>query len=284
MLWCEHSRVVMQNLIKDGRVCVDDVVCRRAAQTITAGQWLSVDLSAVATPTTDCAAEDIALDIVHEDAALIIVNKPAGMVVHPGHGNSTGTLMAALLHHHTGAVNLVRGGIVHRLDKGTSGLLAAAKTPRAQNNLIAQFKRRDIGREYLALVHGEPPATGVINLPLGRDRRAPTRMAARFAGKESITRFSVEKRWNGFALLRCRLETGRTHQIRVHLEHNGYPLVGDPIYRRRARPSGLSIQRQALHATLLRLCHPANGEQRQWQAPPPPDMLQAIRELDEKPR
>lgn len=279
------SRVLLQQAIRDGGVRVDGVLCTRAAQRLTPRCEVALNRQLLAALQPDaaaaCAAEEIALDIVYEDDTLLVLNKPPGQVVHPGHGNRSGTLQNGLLHHHAAAANLVRAGIVHRLDKDTSGLLAVAKTPLAQRHLIAQFKARQIGREYLALVHGSPPPTGVICQPLRRDRQQPTRMAVAAGGKVAETRYVRQRQWRGFALLACTLHTGRTHQIRVHLEHSGYPVVGDQTYRRRATPLPLPCARQLLHATTLRLLHPRTKVPCCWHCPPPPDMLAVLDVLDE---
>lgn len=257
---------------------IDGVVSRRPSQAVDGGQTLAVDFSALPPPDAPCEAENIPLEIVAEDAQLLIINKPPGMVTHPGRGNRTGTLQSALLNHDAALAALPRAGLVHRLDKDTSGLLAIAKTAAACKYFLEQFKTRSVGRVYLALTHGMPPPTGVIDLPIGRSRRQPTKMAVRADGKPSVTRFVVEKRWQNHTLLRCLPETGRTHQIRLHLAHGGYPIVGDTLYRRRGQQPVLC--RQALHAAELRLRHPTSGEQCEWRAPLPSDMREAIARLD----
>ena len=280
LLLPEFSRSRLQTLIGNGRVLVDGVPCRQPAKKIAVGQRLSVNLNDLPPADDRCLPEAIPLDICHEDDHLIVINKPPGLVTHPGHGNREGTLQSALLNHHPAADGLPRGGLVHRLDKETSGLIVAAKTSIAQRRLIRQFESRTIGREYLALVHGNPTGTGVIDKPIGKDRQNPIRMTIRTGGKEATTLFSVIDRWPGFALLRCRLKTGRTHQIRVHLENQGLPIVGDPTYRRGARPTPqLAAARQMLHAATLRLSHPHTDEPCEWSRPPPPDMQAVLRQL-----
>ena len=278
------SRALLQQLIRGGGVRVDGAPCTRAAQRVPPRGEVAVDARLLAALQPDaaatCEAEEMPLDIIYEDDTLLVLNKVAGQVVHPGHGNRRGTLQSGLLHHHAGASALVRAGIVHRLDKDTSGLLAVAKTAQAQRHLIAQFKSRQIGREYLALVHGSPPPTGVISRPLRRDRQNPTRMAVAAGGKEAQTHFVRRRQWRGFALLSCTLHTGRTHQIRVHLEHSGYPVVGDKTYRRRATPLPLPCPRQMLHATKLHLTHPRSKELCEWHAPMPADMQAVVDALD----
>ena len=283
MLWPEYSRTAIQKSIKNGEVRLDGIVCCRSSQPVVAGQRLQAVFSQPP-PSNDCAPEALALDIVYEDNSLLVINKPAGLVCHPGHGNRQGTLQAGLLHHFALAKELPRGGLVHRLDKDTSGLLVAAKTPQAQRRLIAQFKQRTIRRIYLALVQGTPPPTGRVDLPIGRHRHQPTKMAVRTNGKPAVTRFVVEKQWRNFAFLRCFLETGRTHQIRVHLAHKGYPIVGDRLYAagRKVPATIPDIARQALHAVCLQLLHPSNGELCEWECPPPADMTAAMRQLEQR--
>lgn len=278
------SRASWQRRILDGGVMLGDDECRRAAYKLRGGEEMAVlyigdDDDAAADD--DCAPEDIALDIVYEDDDIVVINKAPGLVVHPGRGNKQGTMQAALLYRRPSSANLIRAGIVHRLDKDTSGLLVAANNKRAQRQLTLQFQQRTAGREYLALVFGEPPQTGVIDRPLARSRREPTKMAVAEGGREAITRFAVERRWRGLALLRCFLQTGRTHQIRAHLEYCGYPLAGDASYRKRARPLPFAVPRQMLHAETLRLVHPQDGTTKKWQQPPPPDMMEVITKLDE---
>jgi len=225
-------------------------------------------------------AQRMALAIVHEDRDLIVIDKPAGLIVHPGAGNPDRTLMNALLAHAPALRLVPRAGIVHRLDKDTSGLMVVAKNLTAQANLAAQLADRSVKRTYLALVHGAPPAQGEIDAPVGRDTRARTRMTVTLAGrgKEARTRYRVLERLGKFALVECRLETGRTHQIRVHLQHIGHPLLGDPVYRRGAR-SNVDFPRQALHAAELELVHPRTGRRKDWKAPLPADMKKLLAAL-----
>ena len=278
-----YSRVLLQKLINGGGVAVNGKICTRPAQKIAAGAVLAVEQARLAQLTEiddTCRPESLSLQIVYEDEALLVVNKASGMVTHPGHGNRHGTLQSGLLHHHAGAAALARAGIVHRLDKDTSGLLVVAKTVTAQKQLLSQFKTRQISREYLALVCGAPPATGIIRGRILRHRHERQRMAVTAGGKEAVTNFICQRRWRGFALLHCKLETGRTHQIRVHLEHNGYPVMGDKVYRRRAPPLPVTVPRQMLHAETLRLLHPLSGALHEWHCPPPPDMQQVLAALD----
>lgn len=221
--------------------------------------------------------EDIAISIVHEDDALLVINKPPGLVVHPGSGNWSGTLLNALLGHLPALARLPRAGIVHRLDKDTSGLLVVAKTLAAQTDLVRQLQARDVRREYLALAHGRIARSGTIEAPIGRHPVQRTRMAVVARGRHAITHYEVLERFPDSTLLRCRLETGRTHQIRVHLRSIGHPLVGDPAYGK--RNSALAFTRQALHAERLALRHPQTGRVTTWRVAPPADLQRLIRTL-----
>ena len=237
-------------------------------------------------------AQDIALDIVHEDEHILVINKPAGLVVHPAAGNWDGTLLNAVLHHAPQLQEVPRAGIVHRLDKDTSGLLVVAKTIPAQTALVRQLQARSVKREYRALVWGQIWRNGRVNEPVGRHPHSRTRMAVVRGGKPAVTHYEVLERFAVHTYLRCMLETGRTHQIRVHMQHLKAPLVGDPVYGMRgilplrAMTQGLSeavqnFGRQALHAVRLGLLHPATGESMEWQAELPVDMkalLEAMRE------
>ena len=232
--------------------------------------------------TTAVAPEAIALDIVHEDASLLVIAKPAGMVVHPGSGNWNGTMMNALLAHVPQLATLPRAGIVHRLDKDTSGLLVVAKTLAAQLSLVRQLQAHTVKREYLALVHGCIARDGKVEAPIGRHPVQRTRMAVSTRGKPAVTHFQVIERYAHATLLRCRLETGRTHQIRVHLQSLGHPLVGDRVYGRNRRSPDAAISgfaRQALHAERLEFLHPASGKTAAWQAPLPADIRGLIAAL-----
>jgi 23S rRNA pseudouridine1911/1915/1917 synthase len=233
-------------------------------------------------------AENIALDIAYEDDALLVINKPVGLVVHPGSGNWEGTLLNALLHHAPQLASVPRAGIVHRLDKNTSGLLVVAKTVAAQTALVRQLEARSVVREYLALVHGELARDGKVDAPIGRHPSQRIKMAVVESGKTAVTHYHIENRFPSCTLLRCRLETGRTHQIRVHMARIGHPLVGDRVYLKgpqkcvpqlRALLNG--FPRQALHATRLALEHPVSGEWMEWNAPLPQDMQQLLHQIKE---
>ncbi|MBU3068310.1 23S rRNA pseudouridine(1911/1915/1917) synthase RluD [Aestuariicella sp. G3-2] len=240
----------------------------------------------------DWEAEDIPLDIVYEDDYILVINKPAGLVVHPAAGNRSGTLLNGLLFHCPDLINVPRAGIVHRLDKDTTGLMVVAKTLEAHADLVAQLQERTVSREYEAIVPGVMTGGGKVDEPMARHPRQRQKMAVvQFGGKEAITHYRVIKRFTAHTHIRLKLETGRTHQIRVHMAHIGYPLVGDSTYAGRmkipkqASPELLEMLkgfgRQALHAAQLGLIHPATDEYMEWQAPRPDDMAELLRLLAE---
>ncbi len=240
------------------------------------------------------AAEEIPLDIRYEDADLIVVNKPAGLVVHPGAGNQSGTLQNALLHYDPGLAQIPRGGLVHRLDKDTSGLLVVARSLRAHTALVEQLSERDVHRQYVAIVYGRMVAGGTVSAPIGRHPRDRLKQAVREDGREAITHYRVRERFRALTLIECRLETGRTHQIRVHLAHVRHPLVGDAQYGTglklpRAASAVLAdalrgFQRQALHAERLEFAHPADGRTIAVEAEMPADMAALVEALREDTR
>ena len=288
------SRTRLTAVIAAGGVTVDGRAARPALK-LKAGQQVEAEIPPL--PPETMAPEAIALAIVHEDDDVLVVDKPAGMITHPGAGRPTGTLAAAALAHApqiAGVGGPRRPGIVHRLDRGTSGLIVLAKTPRAYDALVAQLARRAVSRRYLCLVHGAPArAEGVIDAPIGRDPRSRTRMAVAPVGKgkRAVTRYRVLERLAGASLVECRLETGRTHQIRVHLASLGHPLLGDDTYgarRGRATPAlGEALERLvanldgvALHAAGLAFAHPATGAAVECASPLPPRierLLDALR-------
>ena len=272
----QYSRNRLQAWLKTGCVLVDGFHAEGSSRTI-GGERIEL----APPPARDVAmpeAQRMPLAIVFEDADLIVIDKPAGLVVHPGAGNPDRTLMNALLAHEPALRQVPRAGIVHRLDKDTSGLLVVSRNLTAQARLAEQLASRSVRRSYLALVHGDPPARGTIDAPVGRDARVRTRMAVTRRGKEARTIFRVLERFGDAALLECRLETGRTHQIRVHLQHIRHPIVGDPLYRRGARHA-VPFARQALHAAELELIHPRSGRRMRWSAPLPADMAALLARL-----
>ncbi|MDR2366173.1 MAG: 23S rRNA pseudouridine(1911/1915/1917) synthase RluD [Zoogloeaceae bacterium] len=280
----QYSRSRLQAWIKGGQAQINGVEVQDARKKLRGDEILTIlPLPDPDEKSLSSAPEDIALDIRFADADLFVLNKPAGLVVHPGNGNWRGTLMNALLHHDPALAAIPRSGIVHRLDKETSGLMAVARTLTAQTSLVRQLQARSVRREYLAVALGEVARDGVIDAPIGRHCQARTRMAVRKdnAGKPAVTRYQVVRRYRGATLLACQLETGRTHQIRVHMAHLGHPLLGDPLYgRRRATPPGApTFSRQALHALRLTLRHPVSGENMTWEAPPPEDMTNLLAAL-----
>lgn len=290
----EHSRSRLQAWIKSGLITVDGVASTSKTK-VWGGEKVAVDVQ-VKPETRAFTAEDIPLNIVYEDDHILVINKPAGMVVHPAAGNWSGTLLNALLFHAPQLHDVPRAGIVHRLDKETSGLLVVAKTLNAQTHLVRQLQARTVKREYRAIVWGQLWRNGVVDQPLGRDPRSRTKMAINRMGKPAITRYEILERFSVQTYLRCNLETGRTHQIRVHMQHLKAPLVGDPVYGFRGivpiramtqtlRDAVSQFHRQALHAIKLGLVHPATNEFMEWQIELADDMkvlLEAMRHEDER--
>ncbi|MFM2056431.1 MAG: hypothetical protein RLY71_816 [Pseudomonadota bacterium] len=268
----EFSRSHLQSLIDAGHVRVQGQVLRSNARRLAAGQQVEVDLWPTA-QSTAFRPEPMALAIVHEDDALLVIDKPAGLVVHPAAGHWSGTLLNGLLAHHAGAATLPRAGIVHRLDKDTSGLMVVAKTLQAQTALVRAIAAREVHREYCALVHGALPASlASIEAPIGRDPVSRVRMAVLASGKPARTDIRLLGFRDGCSAVQCRLHTGRTHQIRVHLSSRGYPLLADAVYG--GRPL-LGLQRQALHAARLAFVHPLHGGEVEFHAALPADLAAA---------
>ena len=276
----QYSRSRLQAWLKSGHVRVKRGACDLRVEGST--PVLGGERVELAPPPAHDArmprAQRMPLDIVFEDRDLIVINKPVGLIVHPGAGNPDRTLMNALLAHQPALRQVPRAGIVHRLDKDTSGLLVVAKNLTAQARLAEQLAARSVKRTYLAVVHGDPLARGTIDAAVGRDTRVRTRMAVSHRGKQARTNYRVLERFGKAALLECRLDTGRTHQIRVHLQHIRHPIVGDPVYRRGTRP-GIAFARQALHAAELELAHPRSGKRMHWSAPLPEDMAALLARL-----
>ena len=279
VLFHDFSRSRLQQWIRDGQVQVDARVLRPKDKVYTGQQ---VTLQASLSPEGDWEAQDIPLPIVYEDEHLLVINKPAGLVVHPAAGNYSGTMLNALLHHVPQLENLPRAGIVHRLDKETSGLLVVAKDLSTHKELVTQLQAREFEREYQAIVVGVMTSGGTVEAPLGRHPVQRKRMAVVERGKPATTHYRVIERFRAHSLIRVTLETGRTHQIRVHMAYVHFPIVGDPIYGGRLKlPRGGSsalvdalqhFRRQALHAARLGLMHPQTGEYMEWEAPLPEDM------------
>ncbi|PPC93210.1 MAG: 23S rRNA pseudouridine(1911/1915/1917) synthase RluD [Methylotenera sp.] len=288
----EHSRSRLQAWIKEGLVTVDKSTSTSKTK-VWGGEQVIVQVQAK--PENKAfIPEDIPLDIVFEDDHILVINKPAGMVVHPAAGNWSGTLLNALLFHAPQLKDVPRAGIVHRLDKETSGLLVVAKTLAAQTNLVRQLQARTVKREYRTIVWGQIWRNGRIDQPIGRDPRSRTKMAINRMGKPAVTRYEVLERFSVQTYLRCNLETGRTHQIRVHMQFLKAPIVGDPVYGFRGivpiramtqtlRDAVSQFDRQALHAIKLGLQHPHTDEFMEWQIELADDMkvlLEAMRHED----
>lgn len=291
-LFPEYSRSRLQSWIKGGQLTANHSSCRPRDK-VHEGDVLT--LQAELQPEGRFEAEAIALDIVYEDDDIMVINKPAGLVVHPGAGNPSGTLLNALLSHCPSIDSVPRAGIVHRLDRDTTGLMVVAKTLQAHADLVAQLQARDVHREYDAVVMGSMTGGGKVEEPMGRHPQQRTKMAVvQFGGKEAITHYRLQKRYRDHCHVRCFLETGRTHQIRVHMAHIRHPLVGDATYAGRPRlPKGASdalvnmlrsFPRQALHARKLELEHPISGDTMSWEVPLPDDMqaLLAVLDAEEK--
>ena len=270
----EESRTRLARLVEEGHVRVDGAAAA-ARMKLKSGE--SVEVALAPRPAdTAFRAEAIALPVVHEDAHLVVIDKPAGLVVHPGSGNWEGTMLNALLHHAPATANLPRAGIVHRLDKDTSGLLVVAKTEPAQQSLVRQLAARTVKRTYLALARGTVARDGTVEAPIGRHPVQRTRMAVVPGGKPAVTHYRVRERFAAHTLLECDLETGRTHQIRVHLASIGHPLEGDATY---AGKGPKVFDRQALHAWRLAFVHPGSGEAVAFESPLPEDLSGLLESL-----
>lgn len=279
-LFPEHSRSRLAGSIKDGRLTVDGAVLR-PRDIVHSGAQLVLEAEQEAQG--EWLAQDIELEIVYEDEHILVIDKPAGLVVHPAAGHQDGTLLNALLYHVPDIANVPRAGIVHRLDKDTTGLMVVAKTLEAHTKLVAQLQARSVSRIYEAIVIGVITSGGTIDAPIGRHGVQRQKMAVVDAGKVAVSHYRVLERFRAHTHTRVKLETGRTHQIRVHMSHIGYPLVGDPVYGGRFRIPPVASQtlvqtlrefpRQALHARFLELDHPATGVRMKWESPLPEDFL-----------
>ena len=279
----QFSRAHIQKWIKDGKLLLDGEIVK-PKQSLKINQFISVE--ALEEPTLEDGPEDIPLEIIFEDNDIIIINKQPGLVVHPGAGNQTGTLVNALLHHDEELRFLPRAGIVHRLDKDTSGIMVVTKNEFSYLNLVSQLKERKVNRHYLAIVVGEPLSGLTINEPIGRHPKLRTKQAVTEAGKEAITNFKIKERMGGYTLLNVSLETGRTHQIRVHLAFINFPILGDSVYGGRKKfvagtteaekKEILKFPRQALHAEKLEFIHPTSGKSVNYSAKTPKDLTQLI--------
>jgi 23S rRNA pseudouridine1911/1915/1917 synthase len=280
----EHSRTRIKGWIEDGDVLLSRKPCK-PRDTVEAGARVRVTMTAP-TPQTEAQPESIALTLVHEDQDVFVVDKPAGLVVHPGAGNPSHTLQNGLLALDPDLARLPRAGLIHRLDKDTSGLLVIARNELAQTSLSRQLMARSMSREYLAVCVGVMVGGGTIDAPIGRNRSDRLRMAVRESGRSAVTHYRVLERFRAHTYLSVKLETGRTHQIRLHLSHLKYPIVGDPVYGGRfGRPRGASeplievleaFKRQALHAATLSFDQPTTGMRLTLQSPIPPDFEQLL--------
>ncbi len=287
-LFPEYSRSKLTEWIKSGDVLLDGVTVR-GRDPVRGGEVAT--LNAVLETQTHAEPEDIPLDVLFEDEHLLVINKPVGLVVHPGAGNSSGTLVNALLYRDASVSALPRAGIVHRLDKDTSGVMVIARTIQAQTALVEQLSERQVHRQYLAVVVGALVAGGTADAPIDRHPRDRLKMGVREDGKEAITHYRLRERFRAHTALECRLETGRTHQIRVHMAHLRHAIVGDQLYGGALKlPKGASdelvaalrgFKRQALHAETLEFVHPITGEMVRNTAPAPADMLQLLKALRE---
>lgn len=276
----DWSRSQIANWVKDGAIKVNGEIVKPNYK-------VRLEDVIIATPPIleelDVIPEDLNLEIVYEDADVLVVNKPKGMVVHPAPGHSQGTLVNGLMHHCndlSGINGVVRPGIVHRIDKDTSGLLMVAKNDASHHSLVDQLVKKTVTRKYVALVHGHiPHDKGTIDAPIARDPKERQNMSVVDKGKHAVTHFRVLERFGNFTLVECRLETGRTHQIRVHMKYIGFPLVGDPKYGPRKT---MDIGGQALHAEVIGFNHPKTGEYMEFSAEPPAEFAELLESLREK--
>lgn len=283
----EYSRSKLKTWILDGSVTINGEVCKTPRQKLLGFE--RIEINAIAEVQVEHEPESIELHVVFEDDEILVINKPADLVVHPGAGNPQGTILNALLDRVPDINKVPRAGIVHRLDKDTTGLMVVAKTLRAQTHLVEQLQSRTMSREYEAIVTGSLVAGGLVDAPIGRHATKRTLMAVRDIGKPAVTHYRVMKKFRAHTHLRLKLESGRTHQIRVHMAHIKHPIAGDPAYGGRPRiPKNMdqeclqllrTFKRQALHAAQLSLYHPVSEEWMSWQAPLPEDMKSLLTHL-----
>ncbi len=285
----EYSRAQWQQWIKAGFISIDGETITKTRHKVKPLQ--KIEVVAHAEKQGDWQAQEIPLDIIFEDTDIIVINKPAGLVVHPGAGNPDQTLVNALLHHDHALAHIPRAGIVHRIDKDTSGLLVVARNLNSHNLLTQMISERLVKREYQAVVHGEIISGGTVDAPIDRHPTQRIKMAVKEGGREAVTHYRIIKKFPHATHLKCELESGRTHQIRVHLSHIGHPIIGDPIYGyRRGIPGKLSetlrdtlkhFPRQALHAWQLSFEHPISKQPLHFEAPLPQDMQNLLNILDQ---
>jgi 23S rRNA pseudouridine1911/1915/1917 synthase len=285
----DYSRSRLQQWIRDGQVLLDGAIVKPKTR-LTGDETLELNIHLDHRP-DEAQPQDIPLQVVFEDKDIIVLNKPAGLVVHPAAGHADGTLVNALLHFDAGLARVPRAGIVHRLDKDTTGLMVVARNLRAHKHLVEELQQRTVSREYQAVVHGVITAGGTVDAPIGRHMRDRVRMCVRDDGKPATTHYRVIKRYREHTHVQLKLESGRTHQIRVHMQYIRHPIVGDPVYggRQRIPPRAekelvaqlRGFKRQALHACRLSLVHPQTGKQLTWRAPLPADMVRLLAVLEQ---
>jgi 23S rRNA pseudouridine1911/1915/1917 synthase len=289
-LFTDYSRSFLANLVTDGHVRVDGVPATKPSRRVETGQRLEIEVPDAAP--SGISSQNLPLKVLYEDADVVVIDKPAGLVVHPAAGHADGTLVNALLFHVkdlSGVGGEIRPGIVHRLDKDTSGVMIIAKHDAAHRKLAQAWNTERVRKEYLALVYGTPPRErGTIDAPIGRDPRDRKRMAVVAGGRAAITDYAVAERLRYVSLVRCRLRTGRTHQIRVHMKHLGHPIVGDPVYSgpqwrgipdKRVQKVLSSLGRQMLHAARITFAHPSSGASMTFEAPLPRDFATVLGQL-----
>ncbi len=288
-LFPDYSRSRIKEWILKGQVTIDGKIADKPKEKVMGGETVKIDT--IIEEDIRWVPQNISLNIVYEDDHILIIDKPRDLVVHPGAGNPDGTLLNALLYHYPTIADVPRAGIVHRLDKDTTGLMVVAKTIPAQTYLVESLQRREITREYEAIVIGTMTAGGTVDQPISRHNTKRTHMAVHPMGKPAVTHYRVLEHFRAHTRLRLRLETGRTHQIRVHMAHITHPLIGDPLYSGRPRPPKKASQhlldtlrqfdRQALHAVMLRLQHPITGEIMEWHSEIAEDIQQLLYVLRE---